>query len=96
MSPVAQRLRVLRSVITGDNAAAFAVQIGISTQRWHNFENGYPLSKEIAFKLVEFVPGLTLDWLYLGNRAGLSLDLARQLGEATSPGKGTTRPPRGS
>jgi hypothetical protein len=92
-SPVAQRLRLLRASLKENNAAAFARRLGITEARWHNFENGYPLSNEVAIKLVQTFPGLTLDWLYLGNTAGLGLDMAVRLGEASPSGKRTTRSP---
>lgn len=92
-APLARRLRGLRKAIWGDNASAFAASLGISAARWSNFENGYPLSKEIAFKLVQIVPGLTLDWLYFGKPDGLPLELARTLGAVSGRGKART-PPR--
>lgn len=82
-APIAQRLRQLRSV-ESDTSAAFAVRLRMSTQRWNNFENGYPLSREVAFTLVQTIPGLTLDWLYFGKLEGLTVDLARRLGELPS------------
>jgi transcriptional regulator with XRE-family HTH domain len=76
----AQRLRRLRTAVVGDNSSEFARRLGISAKRWSNFENGYPLSREVALKLVQIVPGVTLDWLYLGKIEGLTVDLARRLG----------------
>lgn len=90
-SPVAQRLRLLRAALDEKNAAAFARKLGITEARWHNFENGYPLSNEIAIKLVQSYPGLSLDWLYLGHTAGLGLDMAVRLGEASPSGNRTRR-----
>ena len=91
-SDVAMRLRHLRAVLGEHNAKAFAERLGIEYKRWNNFENGSPLSREAAFMLVRAVPGLTLDWLYFGERAGLSYDLAVRLGEGaksvTVPNKG--------
>jgi hypothetical protein len=84
-SPVAQRLRQLRAALGEENAAAFARRLGITEARWHNFENGYPLSNEVAIRLVQSVPGLTLDWLYLGATAGLGLDMAVRLGGSRIP-----------
>ena len=42
-SPTAVRLRLLRTVIYGETATAFAHRIGISMQRLNNMENGFPL-----------------------------------------------------
>ena len=84
---VSERLMLLRQVVSGSNQTAFAIRMGIEVKRWNNFERGLPLSKEIAFLLVKKVPGLTLDWLWLGNEGGLPLKLQRELAEA---GKATT------
>jgi len=84
---VAERLRLLRRIVSGSNQTAFALQMGIEVKRWNNFERGSPLSKEIAFLLVKKIPGLTTDWLWLGNEGGLPLKLQREIAEA---GKATT------
>lgn len=78
----AKRLRLLRWAYTGDNAAAFAKQFAkIEPTRWNNFERGYPLSKPVAFTLVRNIPGLSLDWLWHGERRGLTVDLLTRLDE---------------
>jgi hypothetical protein len=90
---VARRLRLLREAMGYDSQGAFAALLGLSPPRWNNVENGLPMSRDIAFRLVKTVPGLTLDWLYFGKPDGLPLDLARRLGEvAPGPGKRTTAP----
>jgi transcriptional regulator with XRE-family HTH domain len=76
-----QRLTRLREVSNFASQTAFAKHLDISVARWSNFENGKPLSIEIAQKLVRITPGLTLDWLYNGERRGLSVDLDRRLHE---------------
>jgi transcriptional regulator with XRE-family HTH domain len=80
-SLVAKRLRQLRKAESIERASDFADRLGVSVQRWNNFENGFPLSKEIAIQLVQTIPGLTLDWLFLGRTEGLTINLARRLGE---------------
>lgn len=89
---LAQKARLirLREHLGYPNATAFAQFLGIGQQRWSNFENGMPLSREIAFRLVQTVPGLTLDWLYFGKAEGLPVDLARSLGALAPPGKRST------
>lgn len=79
--PIARRVRHLRETLGYESPGAFAAVLGYSPQRWGNVENGLPLSRDIAFKLVQIVPGLTLDWLYFGKPDGLPLELARRLGE---------------
>ncbi len=91
-SPTAQRLRILREHLGCDTSAAMAGKLGISPQRWNNFEGGLPLSKEIAFKLVRLIPGLTTDWLWFGKADGLPVHLARDLEGLPEPArKGSTR-----
>ncbi|HWL04522.1 MAG TPA: helix-turn-helix transcriptional regulator [Xanthobacteraceae bacterium] len=87
--PMAQRLRLLREALNESNATAFAERLGISASRWNNFERGTPLSREVAIKLVRAYPGLSLDWLYLGETRGLTLEMARTLDEALAR-KGAT------
>jgi transcriptional regulator with XRE-family HTH domain len=80
----AERLKRVRSLLKYPTQKTFADALGIIPSRWSNFEAGAPLSIEIAQKLVRLVPGLTLDWLYNGERRGLSVELDRRLHEAES------------
>ena len=87
---VAERLKLLREAENEGNQAAFATKLGISAPRWNNFEKGMPLSKDVAFRLVRNVPGLTLDWLYLAVEDGLTLALRQRL-QAARRRKGSRR-----
>jgi hypothetical protein len=78
---VGRRLRHLREALDYQHGNAFARYLGIQDARWYNLENGYPLSKEVAFLLVQKVSGLSLDWLYYGRTDGLSKSLGQRLGE---------------
>lgn len=78
---VGRRLRHLRRALGYEYASTFARWLGIQDNRWTNLENGFPLSKEIAFLLVRRVSGLSLDWLYFGRTDGLSERLGQKLGE---------------
>lgn len=93
-SEVAHRLSVLRQAVAGENQTAFAIRLGIEVKRWNNFERGFSLSKEIAFLLVQKIPGVTLDWLWLGNESGLPLKLQMELAEAEKlvPDRAQARP----
>ncbi len=88
------RLKALRYMIAGENQTLFAAKIGIEVKRWNNFERGSPLSKEIAILLVQKIPGLTLDWLFLGKEDGLTgtrqTELTDALRAVAGPGKLTT------
>jgi hypothetical protein len=75
----AQRLRLVREIAGYETAAAFARKLDIKLSRYWNFENGLPLSIEVAQIIVRAVPGLSLDWLYNGEERGLSGDLRKRL-----------------
>jgi hypothetical protein len=86
----AERCIRLRKALGYPTSNAFANFLQIGNQRWNNFENGMPLSRDVVFLLVKSIPGLTSDWLYFGNPGGLTLELARLLGELGPPGNRTT------
>lgn len=86
----AERLVRLREALGYSTATAMAKFLDVGQQRWANYENGFPLSKDMVFRLVQTVPGLTSDWLYFGRSGGLPVDLARLLGELGPPGKRNT------
>ena len=85
-----ERLRRLRLSHGFATSTAFATFLGISVQRWNAFENGAPLSREVAFLLVRKFSGLSLDWLYFGRTEALPLELARRLGVLGPPGNRST------
>lgn len=92
-SEVSERVRRLRLAMGYESQGSFAALLGLSAPRWNNVENGLPMSRDIAFRLVQKCPGLTLDWLYFGKPDGLPLELARRLGELPSgAGKRTSAP----
>jgi hypothetical protein len=76
---IAWRLKCLRYAIAGDNQSAFAAQLGIDVKRWNNFERRSPLSKDVALKIVQRWPDLSLDWLFRGIEDHLSVRRQREL-----------------
>lgn len=60
---------------------AFADHLGVSEDRWGNVERGLPLSKQLAFLVVQKCHGVTTEWLWFGGAGGLSLRMAQLLGE---------------
>ncbi len=74
------RLRLLRETLGYQTATAFAEFLEIGITRYHPFEKGVPLSRDVAFRLVQKIPGMSLDWLYFGKPDGLPLELALRLG----------------
>ena len=84
------RLRRLRAAYDYRTASSFAAFVQIPVTTYNEFENGAPLSRQAAFKIVQRIPGMTLDWLYFGKPDGLPLDVARRLGLLDPPGKRRT------
>ena len=65
----------------------FCVRFGFTVPQWSNYENGRPIGKAAALKLVSKIHGLTLDWIYLGNSSGLTMEMAKRLGVLPPDGK---------
>lgn len=87
---VADRLKLLRAVVSGENQTAFATKLGVEVRRWNNFERKAPLSKEVAILIVKKFPDVTLDWLFFGNESGLPVRFQRELAEAAGKLKTAT------
>jgi hypothetical protein len=79
---IAWRLKCLRYAIAKNNQSAFAAQLGIDPKRWNNFERRTPLSKDVALKIVQRWPELSLDWLFRGIDDRLPVWRQRELAEA--------------
>lgn len=84
-SPEAQRLIKLREALDFEESAEFAREMGYTPTRWNNFENGQRLTRDVALRLVQKIPGLTTDWLFLGKTDGLPWELLAKLGELPRP-----------
>lgn len=89
----ASRMVRLREFMGYEQSAAFAAFLGMSPQRWNNLENGFPVSKAVAFLLVRKVPGLTTDWVWFGKVEGLPVQLARELAPESTGNLSTTPSP---
>jgi transcriptional regulator with XRE-family HTH domain len=76
---IAKRLRILREAEGEDSSSAWAERMGFSAQQYSNYENGYPLPRDPAMVLAREIPGLTIDWLFIGREEGLSFDIRRRL-----------------
>jgi hypothetical protein len=86
--PVARRLRVLRKAEGDTKPVVWAKRVGWSLSKLSNYENGVPLSKNAAIGLAKLIPGLTTDWLFLGRKEGLSVDLLRRIDAAEAKLRG--------
>lgn len=85
-APHAIRLRVLRCALFDEPSSGFARRLKVSPQRLGNMENGFPLSIDVANKIRQVAPGITLDWLYHGEERAVPLDMITRLrAEADKP-----------
>jgi hypothetical protein len=73
------RIKLLREITSGDSQNHFADKIGIDMKRWNNFERGYPLPRDVAFLLVDKLPGMSVDWIWFGWTGNLSPEWKRKL-----------------
>jgi DNA-binding transcriptional regulator YdaS (Cro superfamily) len=86
--------RILR-VMTycGDvTQTAFAARLGVSVSRLNNVIKGRPLSRDLCFKIVRLVPGMTPGWLWDGDARGMPWELVQALGEASVPTRDNNAP----
>lgn len=76
---IAERLLLLRELKFTDNASEMARSVGLSPQRWYNYETGRRiLDLDTALVVIE-EHGVDFNWLYAGNMKGLDGSLARAL-----------------
>ena len=82
---IAGRLEALRAALGFDSQVSFADHLGFSPAQYGNYvqaRNRISLDEAIV---VAHKTQATLDWIYLGNSAGLPWDLARSLFGDTVP-----------
>jgi transcriptional regulator with XRE-family HTH domain len=78
--PTPQLLRAIRRARGFETAKEFADFLEVTPNRYGNIESGkYELSKDIALRIVDKVPGMTLDWLFRKSRDGLNAALYQRL-----------------
>jgi hypothetical protein len=78
-SATSVRLRAIRRVKGFATAKQMADTLGVHLGRYLSHESTRPLSKEMAIAIVNKIPGLTLDYLFLGRTDGMPGVLARDL-----------------
>lgn len=96
---VAERVQRVKEYLGCVTDQAFADELGggVSANRINNVLRGHPLGRELAARLVRRVPGLSVDWLWFGNAAGMPIGLLKALGVtgiAPTPPKPTSGDPR--
>lgn len=76
---IGRRLASLRSAFSDDTQAQWAARHGFGKNQYNSWETGSRrISFEAAAKLCRLY-GLTLDWIYLGKRDGLSESSSKRL-----------------
>lgn len=76
---ISKRLKLLRAAMEIPSQVEFATRYGFSMAQWNNFERGYSLPHASAIRLVQQIHGLSLDWIYFGNTAGMASGLLRKI-----------------
>lgn len=78
----AHRIRVLIKMSTF-HQAMFARMVGISVTQVNNITQGISRpSVDAAIAIIRAMPGVTLDYIYLGNKSGLSLAASQAITKA--------------
>jgi transcriptional regulator with XRE-family HTH domain len=80
---IARRLIALREAL-GLNQSAFAALVGITQPAMNNYESALRRPQLDVAQSIVARTGITLDWLYLGNRSGLPAHLLAKLPEFSS------------
>lgn len=78
---IGARIRILREAMGYDSATLFAAYVGWSPQQLSNYERGYKRPEiSMAIRLCKKT-GVTLDWIFRGETAGLPLHVANLIQE---------------
>lgn len=77
-----KRLRLMREILVGGNQQAFADKLGIPMKRWNNFERGHPISREVAFIIMDKFPEVSVEWLWFGMTGNLRADFKKKVEDA--------------
>jgi hypothetical protein len=85
----AERLKALWAAYDFPTAAAFARFLDVPATTYNPAETGSRLSIDVATRIVQRMPGITLDYLYFGKLDGLPFEVLRRLG-LLGPGKRTS------
>lgn len=84
LAKVAERLEALARGL-GKSDAEMARRLKLKPQTWNNYSKGHrPLPIEVAIRLADEF-GVTLDWLYRGNRLTMPVGLMSDIERATAP-----------
>lgn len=76
---VARRLVLLREWAGYDNQKAFAVATGLTPSELNHYETARRMLSLTAANKIKQRWRVTLDWLYHGDRSGLTVEISRSL-----------------
>jgi hypothetical protein len=62
-----------------NTAAAFAQALGATPNAYGMVEAGSSLSTDMTRRIVELVPGISMDWLHTGNERFLTVEMRQPL-----------------
>jgi len=77
--PIPKRLRQLRKVEGFETGAAFAQALGVTPNAYGMVEAGSSRSTDMTRRIVELVPGISMDWLHTGNERFLTVEMRQRL-----------------
>ncbi|EHK57659.1 helix-turn-helix domain-containing protein [Allomesorhizobium alhagi] len=75
---IGQRLARVREAL-GWNQSTLATSLGMSTQRWNNYEKGKTLPPPDVLAKFWQTTGATSDYILFGRRDGMSVELIKKL-----------------
>lgn len=76
---MAARLALLRETMGFESQAAFAERTGVGVTDWNHYEKARRDLSLTSANRIRARWRVTLDWLYHGDRSGLSMELANSL-----------------
>lgn len=76
---VAARLHMLRAWASFESQSGFARRNGFGISEWNHFESGRRWLTLLAANTLRRNWRVTLDWLYHGDRSGLSVEVSSSL-----------------
>jgi DNA-binding XRE family transcriptional regulator len=86
------KIRFVLGLGTDGDQQKFAARIGVPKGTYNHWETGKGAPQVIqALRIIQQLPGLTLDYIYLGDLGGLRVGLADRLRDAPDERKSSSR-----
>ena len=80
LQAVGKRLRKARKAL-GLSQKELYDSLGVGASTWHNWESGKRLPDPLVMAQLRKVYGVTLDWVFAGETAGISRSLEQKMRE---------------